>query len=192
MFQAIVQILQSFWCITINKFSLTYVALKCFRNHICQMYLWISWPTQLSFLRERLIEEWRLDLITFMKDVETCFWKVTFIFRCRCKTVIFTFSWTHSQYILYLAAISDFPNYGILITGYSLGAGVCQLLTMDIVNRQNEGGEIPPEVPIRGLSFGSPPVYECPENRTHPNIFSVVNNHDGLGTWLTISYLYNT
>ena len=89
---------------------------------------------------------------------------------------------THGQYILYYAAISDFPNYGILITGYSLGAGVCQLLTMDIMNRQNEGGEIPPEVPIRGLSFGSPPVYECPENRTHPNIFSVVNNHDGLGT----------
>ena len=53
---------------------------------------------------------------------------------------------------------------------------------MDIMNRQNEGGEIPPKVPIRGLSFGSPPVYECPENRTYPNIFSVVNNHDGLGT----------
>ena len=171
------------------------MARKCFRNHICQMYLWISWPTQPSFLQERLIEEWRLDLITFMKDVETCFWKVTFIFRCRCKTIIFTlrcgFSWTHSQYILYLAAISDFPNYGILITGYSLGAGVCQLLTMDIVNRQNEGGEIPPEVPIRGLSFGSPPVYECPGNRTHPNIFAVVNNHDGLGRRLTILYLHN-
>ena len=97
-----------------------------------------------------------------------------------------------SQYILYYAAISNFPNYGILITGYSLGAGVCQLLTMDIMNRQNDGGEIPPEAPIRGLSFGSPPVYECPDNRTHPNIFSVVNNHDGLGTGLTISYLYNT
>ena len=155
------------------------------------MYLWISWPTQPSFLQERLIEEWRLGLIIFMKDVKRCFWKVAFIF-ITCYTYIWcSFSWRHGKYILYSAAISDFPNYGILITGYSLGAGVCQLLTMDIMDRQNEGGEIPPEVPIRGLSFGSPPVYECPGNRTHPNIFAVVNNHDGLGRRLTILYLHN-
>ena len=78
-------------------------------------------------------------------------------------------------------ALSNNEGYGILITGYSLGAGVCSLLAMDMMKKQTESGEIPPEVPIRCLSYGAPPVYECPEGTTHPNILSVVNNHDGLG-----------
>jgi len=77
--------------------------------------------------------------------------------------------------------VSENEGYGILITGYSLGAGVCQLLAMDLMEKQQAGGEIPTEISIRCLSFGAPPVYECPNGKTHPNLFSVVNNHDGLG-----------
>ena len=80
-----------------------------------------------------------------------------------------------------ILAVSENEGYGILITGYSLGAGVCQLLAMDLMEKQKEGGDIPQEISIRCLSFGAPPVYECPHGKTHPNLFSVVNNHDGLG-----------
>ena len=84
-------------------------------------------------------------------------------------------------------AVSENEGYGILITGYSLGAGVCQLLAMDLMEKQQAGGEIPTEISIRCLSFGAPPVYECPNGKTHPNLFSVVNNHDGLGKIFMIS-----
>ena len=93
----------------------------------------------------------------------------------------------------YFVAISDNEGYGILITGYSLGAGVCHLLAMDLMKKQREDGEIPQEVSIRCLSYGAPPVYECPEGTTYPNIFSVFNNHDGLGIYdhFHIFNLYN-
>ena len=83
--------------------------------------------------------------------------------------------------------MSENEGYGILITGYSLGGGVCQLLAMDLMEKQQAGGEIPTEISIRCLSFGAPPVYECPNGKTHPNFFSVVNNHDGLGTIFMLS-----
>lgn len=81
-----------------------------------------------------------------------------------------------------IKAVSENEGYGILITGYSLGAGVCQLLAMDLMEKQQAGGDIPTEISIRCLSFGAPPVYECPNGTTHPNLFSVVNNHDGLAS----------
>merc|ERR1712165_112698 len=61
-----------------------------------------------------------------------------------------------------IKAIFDNEGYGILVSGYSLGAGVCHLLTMDLLKRQKDG-EIPQEVSIRCLSYGAPPVYECPQ-----------------------------
>ena len=67
------------------------------------------------------------------------------------------------------------------MTGYSLGAGVCQLLAMDLMKSQTDNEEIPEGVQIRCISYGAPPVYECAQRIIHPNIFSVVNNHDGLG-----------
>ena len=78
-------------------------------------------------------------------------------------------------------ATSDYPDYGILITGYSLGAGVNQLLTLDLMRRQKVDNDLPQEVSIRCISYGAPAVYECPQGTKHSNIFTVVNNHDGLG-----------
>jgi hypothetical protein len=52
---------------------------------------------------------------------------------------------------------------------------------MDLMKKQKQGGEISEDISIRCVSYGAPPVYECAEGTTHPNIFAVFNNHDGIG-----------
>ena len=60
---------------------------------------------------------------------------------------------------------------------------------MDLMKRQMQDGEIPEDISIRCVSYGAPPVYESPEGTTHPNIFAVYNNHDGLG-WYNSFYMF--
>ena len=44
------------------------------------------------------------------------------------------------------------PEYGILVTGYSLGAGICQLVAMELLEKQPN---------VRCISYGAPLVFEA-------------------------------
>ena len=77
-----------------------------------------------------------------------------------------------------IQAVQDHPDYGVLVTGYSLGAGICQLLTMELMNDEHFS-----ETTLRCISYGAPPVFEGDSGDVHfPNLFSVVNNNDGLAS----------
>ena len=86
----------------------------------------------------------------------------------------------------------DYPDYGVLVTGYSLGAGIAPLLTMKLLSGDVDLGGKPPF--IRCICYGGPPVYQpgdkCRWLRTNddnndrflavPNIYLVANKADGL------------
>ena len=44
------------------------------------------------------------------------------------------------------------PEYGVLVTGYSLGAGICQLVAMELLQTQPN---------VRCISYGAPLVFEA-------------------------------
>merc|ERR1719357_891928 len=72
------------------------------------------------------------------------------------------------------------PGYSILIIGYSLGAGLAQLLTLELeLGKANE--YLPSGTEIKTIGYGSPPVFTS--NSSIPilrNIFLVQNNNDGI------------
>ena len=76
----------------------------------------------------------------------------------------------------------DHPDYGVLVTGYSLGAGIAPLLTMKLLAGMVDLNGEPPS--IRCISYGAPPVYEPPQGNqvafAVSNIYNVVNDNDGL------------
>ena len=79
------------------------------------------------------------------------------------------------------AARRDHPDYGVLVTGYSLGAGIAPLLTMKLLSGYVDLAGEPPS--IRCISYGAPPVYEPANGAVTfavPNIYNVVNDNDGL------------
>lgn len=77
-------------------------------------------------------------------------------------------------------AVQDHPDYGILVTGYSLGAGICQLVAMDLQTSQKF------QVPVRCISYGAPLVFlpDHPDDSDEvgKNLFTVVCSHDGLAS----------
>lgn len=83
-------------------------------------------------------------------------------------------------------AMENNPDYGILVTGYSLGAGICQLVAMDL--QQDLSTQ------VRCISYGAPLVYSdesgCQE--LGENLFTVVCSHDGLASasLATVSRLF--
>ena len=75
-------------------------------------------------------------------------------------------------------ASESHPDYGILVTGYSLGAGICQLLTMALMRHESFANTT-----VRCISYGAPPVFESLGSSLHmSNVFNVVNYNDGLAT----------
>jgi hypothetical protein len=48
--------------------------------------------------------------------------------------------------------MEDHPDYGILVTGYSLGAGICQLVAMELSETKEN---------VRCISYGAPLVFEA-------------------------------
>lgn len=79
-------------------------------------------------------------------------------------------------------ALETHPNYSIVVTGYSLGAGLCQLLAMELLEGES-ASELPDGVTIRCINFGAPPVFKSDRpDYACPNIFSVVYNNDGLAS----------
>ena len=55
-------------------------------------------------------------------------------------------------------ALSDHPDYGVLVTGYSLGAGIAPLLTMSLMSGEVDLGGGTPQ--IRCITYGAPPVFQ--------------------------------
>eukprot|EP00092_Neocalanus_flemingeri_P009884 GFUD01010653.1.p1 GENE.GFUD01010653.1~~GFUD01010653.1.p1 ORF type:complete len:626 (+),score=162.41 GFUD01010653.1:56-1933(+) len=79
-----------------------------------------------------------------------------------------------------VAELEKYPGYSLLIIGYSLGAGLGQLLTMELeLGQAND--LLPSGTEIITIGYGSPPVFTS--NTTIPileNIFLVQNNDDGI------------
>ena len=77
------------------------------------------------------------------------------------------------------------PGYSLLVVGYSLGAGLAQLLSLDCLL----GGcstSLPPNTNIKTVAFGSPPVFSSlgGDGEAPPvldNVFIVQNGEDGIG-----------
>lgn len=89
-------------------------------------------------------------------------------------------------------ATNAHPDYGLLVTGYSLGAGIGHLVTMDLV--EGECAPLLPEtVDVRCITYGAPPVFVDAENESYKcqNIFSVICSNDGLvsASLLTVTKL---
>lgn len=86
------------------------------------------------------------------------------------------------------SAIAKHPDYGLLISGYSHGAGIAPLLAMQLLSMQEDASSgFSKAVTIRSICYGAPPVYFVDkEDQTCllkvPNIFLVYNNHDGLAS----------
>ena len=79
------------------------------------------------------------------------------------------------------------PGYNIMVIGYSLGAGICQFVAMDLLEGESKF-RLPENTDVRCISFGSPPVFKPSEpGYKCPNIFSVVYNNDGLSSASTAS-----
>ncbi len=78
------------------------------------------------------------------------------------------------------------PDYNVMVIGYSLGAGICQLLAMELV--EGEAREaLNPDTEVRCVSFGAPPVFRCTDSggtrrKRSANLFTVVYNNDGLAS----------
>ncbi len=77
--------------------------------------------------------------------------------------------------------LQEHPDYNVMVIGYSLGAGICQLLAMDLVDGESKS-VLPEGTQVRCISFGAPPVFKCGRGKRCPNIFSVVYNNDGLAS----------
>ncbi len=75
-------------------------------------------------------------------------------------------------------------GYNVMVIGYSLGAGICQLVAMALTEDEEYVSALPPEVEVRCVSFGAPPVYQSNTNPGYksPHVFSVVYNNDGLAS----------
>lgn len=79
-----------------------------------------------------------------------------------------------------VSELEKYPGYSLLILGYSLGAGLAQLLTMELELGQ-ASDRLPSGTEITTIGYGSPPVFTS--NTTIPileNIFLVQNNNDGI------------
>jgi len=79
-----------------------------------------------------------------------------------------------------VSELKKYPGYSLLIIGYSLGAGLAQLLTMELELGQARDS-FPSGTEIRTIGYGSPPVFTS--NSTIPtfeNIILVQNHNDGI------------
>jgi len=77
--------------------------------------------------------------------------------------------------------LAELPDYKLVIVGYSLGAGVAQLITLKLTDGE-EKARMPPNE-ILCITFGAPPVYLSNEpGYINPSIISVYNHSDGLSS----------
>jgi len=78
--------------------------------------------------------------------------------------------------------MKELKDFTLLIVGYSLGAGVAQLLGIKL-SEGEENKQLPEGSKILCVTFGAPPVYAADEvGYVNPSIISVYNHNDGLAT----------
>jgi len=78
--------------------------------------------------------------------------------------------------------LAELPDYKLVIIGYSLGAGVAQLITLKLTDGE-ERARMPPNTEVLCITFGAPPVYVSDEQEyINPSIISVYNHSDGLSS----------
>jgi len=75
--------------------------------------------------------------------------------------------------------LTRYPDYDLLIIGYSLGAGLAQLVALKL-EKENL---LPSRTEVTVIGYGSPPVFAPTSGRSMPvltNVFLVQNAEDGL------------
>jgi len=72
--------------------------------------------------------------------------------------------------------LSSHPDYDLLITGYSLGAGLAQLVALKLEEEQL----LPSQTKVTVIGYGSPPVFSSRSLPVLTNVFLVQNGEDGL------------
>ncbi|KAJ8908205.1 hypothetical protein NDN08_008298 [Rhodosorus marinus] len=56
-------------------------------------------------------------------------------------------------------ALKRYPDYSLVVTGHSLGAGISTLLAMKLLVEPRESTGLPPETKVKCYAFASPPVF---------------------------------
>ena len=80
-------------------------------------------------------------------------------------------------------AVTSNPGYSVLVVGYSLGAGLAQLFTAELLETEELRSSLPPDTKIRALCYGAPPVFRAEDGGKHkvyPEIVIIQNNKDGI------------
>jgi len=83
---------------------------------------------------------------------------------------------------LIVAKMKELDDFTLQVVGYSLGAGVAQLLALKL-SEGEENKQLPEGSKILCVTFGAPPVYVADDpGYVNPHIISVYNHNDGLAT----------
>ena len=78
--------------------------------------------------------------------------------------------------------LTELRDYKLVILGYSLGAGVAQLLAIELSEGESRA-RLPAESQVLCVTYGAPPVYRhSSPGYSLPNIISVYNHNDGLAS----------
>ena len=78
--------------------------------------------------------------------------------------------------------LTELPDYKLVILGYSLGAGVAQLLAIELTEGESRA-RLPADRQVLCVTYGAPPVYRhSSPGYSLPNIISVYNHNDGLAS----------
>ena len=80
-------------------------------------------------------------------------------------------------------AVTSNPGFSVLVVGYSLGAGLAQLFTAELLETEELRSELPPDTEIRALCYGAPPVFRAGgggEHKVFPEIVILQNYKDGI------------
>ena len=71
------------------------------------------------------------------------------------------------------------PGYSLLLAGYSLGAGLAQLLTLSLMHG-TAAALLPPGTKVYTLSYGCPPVFHSLSLPCLDNVLDILNHNDAI------------
>jgi len=91
-----------------------------------------------------------------------------------------------------LEALESNPDLSVLVVGYSLGAGLAQLYTAELLEGEYSS-QIPEGTKIRAVCFGAPPVFRSEEEKVFDEIMIIQHDKDGVisASIKTINDLFN-
>ena len=93
--------------------------------------------------------------------------------------------------------LEEHSAYNVMVIGYSLGAGICQLAVMDMLAGEHKDS-VPDGTEIRCVNFGSPPVFKsdaADENADSDNCDNIFREGgvEQFGLFeITVIYIYST